>query len=320
MADNSTELNLANWRNGQVQAERMVADLLWAEGYINIQPQAPLGGPDGGADVLCERGAYKYIAAAYFPTTEQGYAKLASKFVHDLEGVSRRRGNAFAFFTNQRITVENREKLKSTALNKCEDCEIYDIERLRSILEAPHGNAIKERYLPTSSPAEFTGVDQSNLRNRDVEKIRQAMSRIEVNMLEKYLNNNPDIVDLAIFHFFQTYHDLVTNILFRISDTELEICFHGLDAAWQRGITSSNYSFRNAEGKAFFFRSPGDMPLPPKIERDWNEIFAAQTKMKEYLNNIVNIITRKYAEIDLRETSRIARENWLRIRENSKIA
>ena len=44
---------LDGWEYGQTPSERMCAELLKIEGYEEIQPQAPLGGPDGRKDILC---------------------------------------------------------------------------------------------------------------------------------------------------------------------------------------------------------------------------------------------------------------------------
>jgi hypothetical protein len=63
----TTEQVLRDWRFGSTQAERLCAALLDLEGYVDIDPQHPLGGPDDRKDVVCRRGRRKYVAAVYFP-------------------------------------------------------------------------------------------------------------------------------------------------------------------------------------------------------------------------------------------------------------
>lgn len=147
MASSSTEIHLLTWRGGPTQAERMVAALLRVEGYQNVEPQAPLGGPDGRADVLCDRGGYSYVAAAYFPPTTQDYDDVVDKFDHDLVGVITRTRSAFAFFTNQRLTRGERKRLKDKALAKSIECEIYDVERISGMLDAPSGYGLRAAHL-----------------------------------------------------------------------------------------------------------------------------------------------------------------------------
>ena len=135
------------WRGGPTQAERMVAALLRVEGYQNVEPQAPLGGPDDRADVLCDRGGYRYVAAAYFPPTHKECADIIEKFDHDILGVGRRERDAFAFFTNQRLTRGERKILKERALAQGVECEVYDVERISGMLDVPSGYGLRAAYL-----------------------------------------------------------------------------------------------------------------------------------------------------------------------------
>lgn len=135
------------WRSGSTQAERLVAALLRLEGYAGVEPQAPLGGPDGRADILCSRGGYAYIVAVYFPPTEKTYKDVETKFDHDLVGATRHRRKAFAFFTNQRLTRTQRETLKKRALEQNVECEIYDVERIAGALDEAAGYGLRAAYL-----------------------------------------------------------------------------------------------------------------------------------------------------------------------------
>jgi hypothetical protein len=147
MPNASTELHLSMWRSGSTQAERLAAALLRLEGYADVEPQAPLGGPDGRADILCSRGGYTYVAAVYFPPTTQAFNDVVEKFDHDLVGANLRRRNAFAFFTNQRLTRSEREALKRRALDRNLECEIYDVERISGTLEEAAGYGLRAAYL-----------------------------------------------------------------------------------------------------------------------------------------------------------------------------
>jgi fido (protein-threonine AMPylation protein) len=147
MAKSSTELQLSMWRSGATQAERLAAALLRIEGYADVEPQAPLGGPDGRADILCFRGDYAFVAAVYFPPTLQSFSDVFDKFDHDLAGATSRSRNAFAFFTNQRLTLGERGSLKQRALEKNLECEIYDVERIAGALDEPAGYGLRAAYL-----------------------------------------------------------------------------------------------------------------------------------------------------------------------------
>ena len=66
-------------------AERLAAGVLGLDGYTNIDPQAPLGGPDGAVDILCERNGTKCLGAVYFPVSQNSFPKIRKKF-GDLTG------------------------------------------------------------------------------------------------------------------------------------------------------------------------------------------------------------------------------------------
>ena len=111
----TTELHLINWRNGNVQAERLGAKILIMEGYESVDPQCPLGGPDGLKDIVCEKNGWKYIAACFFGIDQKEFKDIKDKFAHDLEGVEKNKANGIVFITNQHITPTQRKELETLA-------------------------------------------------------------------------------------------------------------------------------------------------------------------------------------------------------------
>lgn len=142
-----TELKLLNWREGSINAERLCANVLRLDGFSSVDPQCPLGGPDGLKDVLCEKNGWKYVGAAYFPPTEKTFKDVLSKFEHDLEGVSVNNCDGLSFLTNQHLTPKEREELIQIAEAKGHKCIIYHRERIRVILDTPSGFAVRLEYL-----------------------------------------------------------------------------------------------------------------------------------------------------------------------------
>ena len=140
-----TELILRDWRQGQTQAERLCAALLHIEGFSSIDPQCPLGGPDGRKDIICHKGATKVVAASYFPPTRQEFRGVKEKFLHDYEGVARNNATGFAFFVNQPITPTERADL--AGLTSLDLIEIYHLERITSLLDSPRGYGPRLEYL-----------------------------------------------------------------------------------------------------------------------------------------------------------------------------
>lgn len=147
-----TETTLSGWRYGQTQAERLVAGLLHVEGFSAVDPQHPLGGPDGLKDVVCTKDGHRWIAACYFPSTSKSFADVRNKFEADFEGVAKNSATGFAFFVNQPLTISERAELQSLASGV--QCEIYHLERIRALLDSPKGCGLRLEYLRIPMSAE----------------------------------------------------------------------------------------------------------------------------------------------------------------------
>jgi hypothetical protein len=85
------------------------------------------------------------VAAAYFPPTQPTFKDIQDKFKHDFEGVEVNGVQAFAFFVNRSLTISERQELLSAC--GAIRAEIYHLERIRSLLDAPKGCGIRLQYL-----------------------------------------------------------------------------------------------------------------------------------------------------------------------------
>jgi hypothetical protein len=147
MTATNTEIHLASWRFGSTEAERLAAAILHLEGYKNIEPQAPLGGPDGKKDILCDRGRRLWLGAVYFPPLTKNFQEIKEKFKFDLNGAVEHNREGIVFITNQRLKISERSHLKEIALEQKKECEVYDIERIRGILDVPTGYGVRVAFL-----------------------------------------------------------------------------------------------------------------------------------------------------------------------------
>lgn len=140
----STETELRDWRHGQTNAERLCAGILGICGFVDIDPQAPLGGPDDKKDILAKRNGLQYVCAVFFPPTPQTFKDIEKKFIEDRAGVSRHNADGFVFFVNQRLTLGERQILQG--LGDPVD-ETFHLERLRLELDSPKGYGLRLEYL-----------------------------------------------------------------------------------------------------------------------------------------------------------------------------
>ena len=146
----TTESQLREWRLGQPSAERLAAALLHLDGFENIDPQAPLGGPDGRKDILCNKSDTTYVAAAYFPTKDSTFSEIKKKFEHDIEGSISHNRRGFIFITNQHLGLTDRTVLEGAAGAKGKIAILYHRERIRGSLDSPAGYGVRLEFLKIS--------------------------------------------------------------------------------------------------------------------------------------------------------------------------
>jgi fido (protein-threonine AMPylation protein) len=142
-----TEYKLKLWRGDQIGAERLSATILHIDGFSAVDPQCPLGGPDGLKDVLCEKNNWSYVAAVYFPTSDKKFRELRDKFFSDMEGVQKNSADGIVFLTNQQLSPTQRTELANHATKLGHKSIIYHLERIRALLDSPSGYGARLEFL-----------------------------------------------------------------------------------------------------------------------------------------------------------------------------
>lgn len=180
---------LLNWEIGQASSERLASLILRSEGYESINPSHPLGGKDGGKDILCKKDDIKLLGAVYFPRGQQKFNSIKTKFLADLKGVEKNNVNGIVFITNQELKLSERKIL--TDINKEIFVEIYHLERISNLLDSPINYGIRLEFLDI----EFT---KEELLSYQALKDKEYYERNEIiykkvteitNKLDKAVNN-----------------------------------------------------------------------------------------------------------------------------------
>ena len=135
---------LINWDKGQAFAERMSAKLIGIEGYQEIDPQSPVGGPDGTKDIICYKEGEKFVVGCYFPNGQKEFKSIQEKFEGDVLGVIKNNAQGFVFVTNQKITPGERITL---CQNRTFKTSILHGEIVCGILDSPKGYGVRLEYL-----------------------------------------------------------------------------------------------------------------------------------------------------------------------------
>lgn len=142
-----TEYKILNWRGDSLNAERMCADILIMQDFESVDPQSPLGGPDGTKDILCKKGGRTFLAAVYFAPLPKTFRSVKAKFQGDYKGVKKNNVEGIIFMTNQKLTPTNKKNLHAIATKDNVNCIIYDNEAIRGLLDSALGLPIRLSHL-----------------------------------------------------------------------------------------------------------------------------------------------------------------------------
>lgn len=143
---------LLQWTNGQGPSERLAAQVLLADGFRNLDPSHPLGGPDGKRDATATRDGDRWVMAVYFPRGQQSIKEIKDKLKSDYEGVAANNACGLAFVCNQNLTLSERVEL-----DQCVDgaLELYHLERVTAVLDQPRMGTVRRQFGLEDSNAEF---------------------------------------------------------------------------------------------------------------------------------------------------------------------
>jgi hypothetical protein len=120
--------------------ERMAADILNALGYGSVEPMAPGGGADAGRDIKYRDADAPAIA---FVTLNKS---IKTKFTSDMAKVEGGQVNAMSLFCTVSVSPAQKVEFAKMATDKGAMLTIYDLERLRSLLDTSLKD-IRRRYL-----------------------------------------------------------------------------------------------------------------------------------------------------------------------------
>ena len=124
-------------------SERLAAQVVLAEGYRDLDPIHPLGGPDGGRDGVATKDGIRWIVAVYFPRDQQTLPTIKSKLQSDYAGVAKHDAHGMVFVCNQELTDSQRDELRASVSGPL---ELYHLERVTAVLDQPRMGPVRRQF------------------------------------------------------------------------------------------------------------------------------------------------------------------------------
>jgi fido (protein-threonine AMPylation protein) len=308
-----TELRLSFWRDGSTQAERLAGSALRLSGYDEIDPQSPLGGPDGKKDILCQKGGLTWVGAVYFPTGPTRFATIKKKYNSDLSGAPAK-PQGFVFITNQTLTPSQRKTLTDLARKAGKEADILHLQQLINLLDSAPGYGARLQHLriPMTIEEQLSWSVESDSQTakalatntRELLALRASIERIQTDQSQQALHASIERIQTDQSHLMRTIGlavsgvatlDLISVSSFQKSDDfppisavlspALLLLFHRLTcfdlptrAVGQ--LRTNQVSIANSEGQR------ATHIQPPPVE-----------EVKERLTNLCNEWNANYAEL-----------------------
>ncbi len=181
--------------SNQAMQELLCAALLPLDRRFSaVIPQQPWGGPDKGKDItaLYNKSQTAFCAIGFVNSANDSRpqrTQIIAKFKDDLRKCLLRHGkfDVFVFFTNVDLTITDRDKLQKHAQESgIQQCEIFNRDRMRLLLDSPDGFSIRFQYLdiPLSEAEQATffakwGNDIQSLVTEGFTNIEASLNRIQ---------------------------------------------------------------------------------------------------------------------------------------------
>jgi hypothetical protein len=162
---NETWHRLKDWADGQAKSEALAAHILAADGFKELDPSHPRGGPDEGKDAVAIFRGKTWIMAVYFPSRDCTFREIKAKFISDYKGIAKHDAKGMAFVTNQVLTLGERQELDQAVTSPV---QIYHRDRIALILDKPEMSSIRHQFLgiPSTPTPNLKRVWDDDMRGR----------------------------------------------------------------------------------------------------------------------------------------------------------
>jgi hypothetical protein len=94
------------WTDSSAKSERLAVQILLSDGYSNIEPSHPNGGPDSTKDAVAFRENKKWIMAVHFSIGSKPFKSILKKILDDAKGVDKHDAYGLAFVLNQELSLK----------------------------------------------------------------------------------------------------------------------------------------------------------------------------------------------------------------------
>lgn len=161
-------------------------------------------------------------------------------------------------------------------------------------------------------PHEKKTIDpEKKKRNLDIENLNRIMSTIHIQTFDYFLDESPDYLIGMIFHYFESFKTVKNSNSFHIYNEEVLALLNKTYKQWEVLLSFGQHYIDNSHTNRYKFYYPNDKKQYEEAERDIKILIKNKKLLLKSFKELLKLIREQYLEIDLKETSRIAFEDYL---------
>jgi hypothetical protein len=148
-------------------------------------------------------------------------------------------------------------------------------------------------------------------RELDIENISWILSSIHIPTFDNFLDEAPDYIPGNIFHYAEGYKSIFRSNTFHIYNEEVLNLLQNIYDNWQLLLSFGHRYDNTGSQNIYKFFFPNNTVDAEYARNDMHMLFEKRVDLTENFKELLNNIRTNYLEINLKDTSRIAFEDYL---------
>ena len=142
-------------------------------------------------------------------------------------------------------------------------------------------------------------------RHQDIDKLRQLLECIHLPTIDQQIEEGPQLVPLAVFHFWESFDFILRGALFHIHDPQLLEAVRSFHSWWAKSLSHGSEYEMNRGTTACIFKD-NRFSLTIERQREWDTIAQELGELKRALDDLLRIVRQSYLEVDIAQCSQKA--------------
>lgn len=149
-------------------------------------------------------------------------------------------------------------------------------------------------------------------RKLDVENLKKIMNTIHIQTFDYFLEESPDYLIGNIFHYFESFKSVIKSNSFHLYSNDILKSLNKIFTQWEILLSFGQHYTNNSHTNIYKFSYSLNKEQYEQAEKDLKILLKNKILLSKSFKQLLKIIREQYMEIDLKETSKIAFEDYQR--------